>query len=59
MPASLSYVWINKCPLLKKQWQSKKGKERRKIPNIDHILIDGVNILDELKGDNNMFSFYT
>jgi hypothetical protein len=56
---SLPYAWIKKSFFLKKQWQSKKGKERRKIPNIDHILIDGVNILDELKGDNNMFSFYT
>jgi hypothetical protein len=25
---------------LKKRWQSKKEKERRKIPDVDHILID-------------------
>jgi hypothetical protein len=25
---------------LRKLWQSKKGKERRKIPDVDHILID-------------------
>ncbi|XP_059440493.1 putative disease resistance protein At3g14460 [Corylus avellana] len=37
---SLSVIEIKVCPLLRKQWQSKKGKERRKIPNVDHILID-------------------
>jgi hypothetical protein len=40
LPAPLSIIGINRCPLLKKQWQSKKGKERQKILNVDHILID-------------------
>lgn len=40
LPSSLSSIRINKCPLLKKQWQSKKRKDRRKIPDVDHILID-------------------
>jgi hypothetical protein len=38
--ASLSPIEIIKCPLLKKQWQNKKGKERRKVPDVDNILID-------------------
>jgi hypothetical protein len=37
---SLSEIEIIGCPLLRKHWQSKKEKERRKIPNVDHILID-------------------
>jgi Leucine-rich repeat (LRR) protein len=40
LPASLSTILIDGCPLMKKQWHSKKRKERRKIPDIDHILID-------------------
>jgi len=40
LPTSLSIIKIIKCPLLRKQWQSKKEKERRNIPNVDHILID-------------------
>ncbi|XP_062173750.1 putative disease resistance protein At3g14460 [Alnus glutinosa] len=40
LPTSLSIIEIYKCPLLRKRWQSKKGKERRKIPDADHILID-------------------
>jgi hypothetical protein len=38
---SLSVIEIVGCPLLRKQWQSKKEKERRKIPDVDHIVIDG------------------
>jgi hypothetical protein len=41
LPTSLSIIKIVGCPLLRKRWQSKKGKERRKIPDVDHILIDG------------------
>ncbi|XP_059440441.1 putative disease resistance RPP13-like protein 1 [Corylus avellana] len=37
---SLSVIEIIRCPLLRKQWQSKKQKERRKIPNVEHIVID-------------------
>jgi hypothetical protein len=40
LPTSLSIIKIFNCPLLRKRWQSKKEKERRKIPNVDHILID-------------------
>ncbi|XP_062175712.1 putative disease resistance protein At3g14460 [Alnus glutinosa] len=40
LPTSLSIIEIRRCPLLRKRWQSKKGKERRKIPNVAHILID-------------------
>jgi Leucine-rich repeat (LRR) protein len=40
LPTSLSIIGINRCPLLKKQLESKKGKEWRKILNVDHILID-------------------
>ncbi|XP_062173765.1 putative disease resistance protein At3g14460 [Alnus glutinosa] len=40
LPSSLSIIEIDRCPLLRKRWQSKKGKERRKIPDVDHILID-------------------
>jgi Leucine-rich repeat (LRR) protein len=40
LSASLSVIRIDYCPLLKKRWQSKKEKERRKIPDVDHILID-------------------
>jgi hypothetical protein len=40
LPTSLSIIRIFVCPLLRKRWQSKKGKERRKIPDVDHILID-------------------
>jgi len=40
LPASLSIIKIDGCPLMKKQWHSKKRKERRKILDVDHILID-------------------
>jgi hypothetical protein len=40
LPTSLSTIFVYKCPLLRKRWQSKKRKERRKIPDINHILID-------------------
>ncbi|XP_059440504.1 putative disease resistance protein At3g14460 [Corylus avellana] len=40
LPTSLSIINIRNCPLLRKRWQSKKEKERRKIPNVEHILID-------------------
>jgi hypothetical protein len=40
LPASLSIIKIDRCPLMKKQWHSKRRKEWRKIPNVDHILID-------------------
>jgi hypothetical protein len=40
LPTSLSTISIYECPLLRKQWQSKKGKERRKIPDVDHIVIN-------------------
>jgi hypothetical protein len=33
LPASLSILRVNDCPLLKKEWQSKKGKEWRKKGN--------------------------
>ncbi|XP_062173778.1 putative disease resistance protein At3g14460 [Alnus glutinosa] len=36
LPASLSTIKIDGCPLMKKQWLSKK----RKVPNVDNILID-------------------
>ncbi|XP_059440720.1 putative disease resistance protein At3g14460 [Corylus avellana] len=49
LPTSLSSIRIYKCPLLKKQWQSNKGKERRKIPNVDHILIDREEYIDDPK----------
>ena len=41
LPTSLSIIQIEGCPLLRKWWQSKKGKERREIPDVDHVLIDG------------------
>jgi hypothetical protein len=41
LPTSLSTIEIYRCPLLKKLWQRKKGNEWRKIPNVNHILIDG------------------
>ncbi|XP_062173976.1 putative disease resistance RPP13-like protein 1 isoform X2 [Alnus glutinosa] len=40
LPTSLSTIRIYRCPLLRKRWQSKKEKERRKIPDVDHIAID-------------------
>lgn len=39
-PASLSFLRINECPLLKKSCQRKKGKEWRKIAHIDCVMID-------------------
>ncbi|XP_062174614.1 putative disease resistance RPP13-like protein 1 [Alnus glutinosa] len=40
LPASLSILKIWFCPLLKKEWQSKKGKEWRKIAHVEQIWID-------------------
>jgi hypothetical protein len=40
LPASLSTIEIDRCPLLRKWWQSKKEKERRKIPDVDNVLFD-------------------
>jgi hypothetical protein len=40
LPTSLSIIEIYKCPSLRKRWQSKKRKERRKIPDVDYIWID-------------------
>jgi hypothetical protein len=41
LPASLSTLRIYKCPLLKKEWQTKKGKEWHKIAHIPCKYIDG------------------
>jgi hypothetical protein len=41
LPASLSILRVTDCPLLKKEWQSKKGKEWRKIAHVEQIWIDG------------------
>jgi hypothetical protein len=42
LPTSLSILRIRDCPLLKKEWQSKKGKEWRKInAHVEQIWIDG------------------
>jgi Leucine-rich repeat (LRR) protein len=41
LSTSLSILKIIDCPLLKKEWQSKKGKEWRKIAHVDQIWIDG------------------
>jgi hypothetical protein len=41
LPASLSILTIVDCPLLKKEWKSKKGKEWRKIAHVEQIQIDG------------------
>jgi Leucine-rich repeat (LRR) protein len=40
LPASLSILKIYECPLLKKKWQSRKGKEWRKIAHVEQIWID-------------------
>jgi len=40
LPAFLSILRIEVCPLLKREWQSKKGKEWRKIAHIEQIWID-------------------
>nr|POF00446.1 putative disease resistance rpp13-like protein 1 [Quercus suber] len=39
-PASLSILDIYNCPLLKKRYRRKNGKERRKISHIPIIMID-------------------
>ncbi|XP_059463422.1 putative disease resistance protein At3g14460 [Corylus avellana] len=39
LPTTLSILQISNCPLLKKKWQSKKGKEWRKIADVEQILI--------------------
>jgi len=41
LPPSLSILYISDCPLLKKEWQGKKGKEWRKIAHIETKWIDG------------------
>jgi hypothetical protein len=40
LPPSLSLLQIINCPLLKKEWQGKKGKEWRKIAHIEAKKID-------------------
>jgi hypothetical protein len=40
LPASISILKIYECPLLKKEWQSKKGKEWHKIAHVEQIWID-------------------
>jgi hypothetical protein len=35
LPPSLSILTIEDCPLLKKEWQGKKGKEWCKIARIE------------------------
>jgi hypothetical protein len=40
LPASLSTIHIDRCPLLRKWWQSKKEKERQKIPKVDNVIFD-------------------
>jgi len=40
LPPSLSILQILSCPLLKKEWQGKKGKEWRKIAHIEEKWID-------------------
>ncbi|KAB1224838.1 hypothetical protein CJ030_MR1G004787 [Morella rubra] len=40
LPASLSVMRIYNCPLLKKKWQRKRGKEWRKIAHVPNIYID-------------------
>ncbi|KAG2671281.1 hypothetical protein I3760_14G126900 [Carya illinoinensis] len=39
-PASISSLWISRCPLLEKQLQSKKGKEWRKVAHIPSVRIN-------------------
>ncbi|XP_062175420.1 putative disease resistance RPP13-like protein 1 [Alnus glutinosa] len=41
LPPSLSILKILNCPLLKKDWQGKQGKEWRKIAHIEEKWIDG------------------
>ncbi|KAB1199591.1 putative disease resistance RPP13-like protein 1 [Morella rubra] len=40
LPASLSLVKINVCPLLKRQWKRKRGKEWLKTAHVPNIMID-------------------
>ncbi|KAF5445890.1 hypothetical protein F2P56_031565 [Juglans regia] len=40
LPASLSILEVYHCPLLKKQWQKRKGKEWRKIAHVPCKLLD-------------------
>jgi hypothetical protein len=40
LPASLSILKIRRCPLLKKEWKRRKGKEWRKIAHVEQIWID-------------------
>ncbi|XP_062173751.1 putative disease resistance protein At3g14460 [Alnus glutinosa] len=46
LPTSLSTIVIKECPLLRKRWQIKKGKQWRKIPEVDHILIDDEELIE-------------
>jgi hypothetical protein len=34
LPASLSFIWIYRCPLSRQWWQSKEGKEQQNIDNV-------------------------
>jgi len=40
LSTSLSILNIDDCPLLKKEWERKKGKEWRKIAHVEQIWID-------------------
>ncbi|KAB1205402.1 putative disease resistance RPP13-like protein 1 [Morella rubra] len=40
LPASLSSLEVRGCPLLKKQWKRKRGKEWLKIAHVPNIKID-------------------
>ncbi|KAB1199597.1 hypothetical protein CJ030_MR0G020165 [Morella rubra] len=40
LPASLSLIEIEECPLLKRQWKRKRGKEWLKTAHVPNIKID-------------------
>jgi hypothetical protein len=40
LPASVSVLLVRKCPLLKKKYRRKKGKEWRKIAHVHLLMID-------------------
>ncbi|XP_059432765.1 putative disease resistance RPP13-like protein 1 [Corylus avellana] len=40
LPPSLLFLWIDYCPLLKIEWQSKKGKEWHKIAHVERKRMD-------------------
>jgi hypothetical protein len=58
LPASLSTLRIYECSLLKKEWQTKKGKEWRKIAHITCKYIDG-NLINELPPLSFIISTFT